>query len=170
MRKDTEGASGILVAQIHILARPSRLFNPKSIAGVMKMCILLQNMVVEHRQNNYESDMSSLAMLKDVEDTLGRIQTFKWESKSALELLLRGELPAGMGVSAVENREGRRTNTVEHLALKRDLVYHIWERHGCLEIKKEYFERVRGAPGVGHCTNEDFPNRRYMVSTNTFAF
>lgn len=43
-------------------------------ADVMKACIILYNMVVDNRSNDYESGMLALDLFKDVEEILGRVQ------------------------------------------------------------------------------------------------
>ncbi|CDF34444.1 unnamed protein product [Chondrus crispus] len=112
IRKDIERAFGVLVARFHILQNPSRLWKRSDVSNVMVACIILHNMIVESRRDNYQS------------------QSFTWESESATRYLLGSELPTGMWASMVSSRHSRITSKVDHFSLKRDLIEHIWNAHG----------------------------------------
>lgn len=130
VRKDIERAFGVLVARFHILQRPARLWFRSDIANVMKACIIIHNMAVEHRRDAYDSGMGSLGLFEDARATFGSTPSFAWQSETAMTQLHNGSLPNGTWATIVDARESRVTSSVEHFSLKRDLIDHIWSRLG----------------------------------------
>lgn len=128
VRKEIERAFGVLVARFHILQRPSRLWHRSDIATVMKACIIIHNMVVEARRDNYNSGMASLTMHDEARAMFGNV-SFEWQSRSAMEEL-GSVITEGMWCAAVNRREMRITSAVDHMSLKHDLIEHIWRRRG----------------------------------------
>jgi Plant transposon protein len=61
VRKDVERAFAALVARWHILKQPCRLAQRDEMAIVMKACILVNNVIVEARRDNYEYGMYEAA-------------------------------------------------------------------------------------------------------------
>jgi Plant transposon protein len=61
VRKDVERAFAALVARWHILKQLYRLAKRDEMANVMKACILMNNMIVYARRDNYESGMYEAA-------------------------------------------------------------------------------------------------------------
>jgi Plant transposon protein len=61
VRKDVERAFAALVACWHILKQHCRLASRDEMANVMKACILMNNMIVEARRDNYESGIYEAA-------------------------------------------------------------------------------------------------------------
>ena len=56
IRKLIERAFGVLQIKFQYLARPVLLHNPKEIGDVVRACIILHNMMVEHRIENCDSE------------------------------------------------------------------------------------------------------------------
>ena len=130
VRKDIERAFGVLVARFHILSRPSRLHYRSDIANVMRACVILHNMVVEHRRDGYESGMASVGLLEDAMALFPGAATFEWQSREAVQTAHGEPVPEGIWAAMVASRESHITSAVDHFALKRDLVAHIWKKHG----------------------------------------
>lgn len=130
IRKDVERAFGVLVARFHILKHPARLWYRSHIATVMKACIILHNMVVESRRGHYESKMFALRFSEDARALFGSTMPFKWESKEAHEKRSAMQLYPDMWAAMVSAREERVSNSIDHFALKSDLIEHIWTRRG----------------------------------------
>ncbi|CDF32582.1 unnamed protein product [Chondrus crispus] len=129
IRKDIERAFRVLVARFHILQNPSRLWKGSDVSNVMVACIILHNMIVESRRDNYQSGMASLQHFSEALAMFAAGQSFTWEFESATRYLLGSELPTGMA-SIVSSRHSRITSKVDHFSLKRDLIEHIWNAHG----------------------------------------
>ncbi|XP_062555215.1 uncharacterized protein LOC134220234 [Armigeres subalbatus] len=49
-RKDVERAFGVLMARFAILKNPGRLWYQQDLAAIMRTCIILHNMIVEHQR------------------------------------------------------------------------------------------------------------------------
>jgi Plant transposon protein len=85
VRNDVERAFAALVARWHILKQPCRLASGDEMANVMKACILMNNMIVEARRDNYESGIyeaaESAADAAEVDSF-----TFVWQDPASLEL------------------------------------------------------------------------------------
>lgn len=129
IRKDVERAFGVLVARFHILARPSRLWYRRDIDNVMKACVIIHNMVVEARRDTYASGMAALGLFRDASELFQTTNTFKWQSRVSLESALGTPMSDSMWASKVMEREERITSTVDHFALKRDLIARVWKEH-----------------------------------------
>ena len=53
VQKDIERAFGILVKKFHIIARPLRNWYLRDIKNILSVCIILHNMTVESRRDNF---------------------------------------------------------------------------------------------------------------------
>jgi glutathione S-transferase len=84
VRKDVEREFAALVARWHILKQPCRLTKRDEMANVMKACILMNNMIVEARRDNYESGMyeaaESSADAAEVDSFM-----FVWQDRASFE-------------------------------------------------------------------------------------
>ncbi|CDF36284.1 unnamed protein product [Chondrus crispus] len=78
------------------------------VSNVMVACIILHNMIVESRRDNYQSVMASLQHFSEA----------------------RAMFAAGQSFTMVSSRHSRITSKVDHFSLKRDLIEHIWNAHG----------------------------------------
>ncbi|CDF37478.1 unnamed protein product [Chondrus crispus] len=108
IRKDIERAFGVLVARFHILQNPSRLWKRSDVSNVMVACIILHNMIVESRRDDYQSAMASLQHFGEARAMFAAVQSF----------------------TMVSSRHSRITSKVDHFSLKRDFIEHIWNAHG----------------------------------------
>lgn len=63
--KDVERAFGVLVSRINILERPFGLRNEVTLGKVVQAYVILHNMFVEYRHENYESGTADLQTLED---------------------------------------------------------------------------------------------------------
>lgn len=117
IRKDIERAFGVLVARFHILQHPSRLWQRSDVSNVMIACIILHNMIVENRRDNYESGMASLQHFSEARAMFATGQSFTWESESATRYYFGNELPLGMWASMVSSRHSSIMSTVDHFSL-----------------------------------------------------
>lgn len=127
IRKDVERAFGVLVARFHILARPSRLWHRSDIDNVMKACIIIHKMVLEARRNTYESGMSELGLYQDAQGLFSSSPSLCWQSRTALEAASGTPMSDSVWAAKVFQREDRITSTVDHFALKRDLIEQVWK-------------------------------------------
>lgn len=60
LRKDVERAFDVFISRWHILERPAQFWYRKNIANVLMACIIMENMIFEERNDNYESGIASL--------------------------------------------------------------------------------------------------------------
>lgn len=129
VRKDVERAFGVLVARFHILTCGCRLWYKSDIQNVMKACVIIHKMVVEARRDNYESGMAALGLFDDTHAMFQCSPQFEWKSKESLERVSGTPLTDAIWTSHVLEREARLTSTVDHFALKRDLISHMAKEH-----------------------------------------
>ena len=54
VRKDVERAFSVLQARFVIHCGPARLLNEEEIGVIMRVCVILHNMIVDDKQDNYE--------------------------------------------------------------------------------------------------------------------
>ena len=124
-----ERAVGVLAARFQILARPSRFWYRKEISNLMKACVIIHNMVVEARTDTYESGMASLGLFKDSQCIFPVIHAFEWQSRTAMEARSGAPLADSIWAAKVVQREDHISSSVDHFALRRDLIAHIWAKH-----------------------------------------
>jgi Plant transposon protein len=130
VRKDVERAFEALVARWHILNQPCRLASRDEMAKVMKACILMNNMIVEARRDNYESGIyeaaESAADAAEVDSF-----TFVWQDRASLDLGAADHVQAW--ANKVAARYAEFTSRDAHASLMMNLVAHIWNRYGAAE-------------------------------------
>jgi Plant transposon protein len=85
VRKDVGREFAALVALWHILKQPFRLTKRDEMAIVMKAYILMKNMIVEARRDNYESGMYEAAESSADAAEVNSF-TFVWRYRASLEL------------------------------------------------------------------------------------
>lgn len=93
-------------------------------ANAMKAFVIIYNTVVEARRDKYESDMAALEMY---DDNKRMFQQSIFECKSREEMEGRTLTPLTDEVWAVRvpDRKSCLTSSVDHFALKHDLIAHI---------------------------------------------
>jgi predicted trehalose synthase len=100
-------------------------------ANVIKACILMNNMIVEARRDNYESGMYEAAELSADAAEVDSF-TFLWQNRASLELGAAAE-----HVQAWANRVAARyaefTSRDAHAPLTKNLVAYIWNRYEAAE-------------------------------------
>ncbi|CDF38544.1 unnamed protein product [Chondrus crispus] len=111
VRKDIERAFGVLVARFHILKAPCLLRDRTTMASVMRACIIMHNMVVESRRDDYESG--------------------HYNASASFEFGISTNLAAFHAwANTVEKRLNEFTSRTGHSALRQSLIRHIWSRFG----------------------------------------
>jgi Plant transposon protein len=131
MRKYVERAFRVLIARFHILKRPCLLRDRKTMATMMRACIIMRNMIVESRRDVYESGLydeaASLAFGLSSDRT-----DFEWQDQASLGL--SDDAVGATAIGAWSNSVGARlaefTSRSGHFALTNSLVRHVWARHG----------------------------------------
>ena len=132
VRKDIERAFGILVKQWQILDRTFRQWDKDEIAKILDCCIIMHNMAVEHRRQDYAM---SERMHHDRQPH-GAAAAAAQDGAAAQErprVSLFGHSPTNdahvIGPGRARLRAGvlrtRFTDKVKHNNLKKDLVRHI---------------------------------------------
>ena len=113
VRKCDERVFGILFQRFHILKNPGRLWDLEYMHLIMKACVILHNMIVEYRKEDYIGD-------------------------GAGGLRVNVELDHGIEWAAVQTQENatgvrhglRVRSKIEHDKLTNALVQHNWNRRG----------------------------------------
>lgn len=124
VRKDVERAFGVLVSRFHILSQPCRLHDREEAANVMRASIILHNMVVKSRRDNYESKLHDL--LHTPEDRLATENSlFKYNDKTSLQS--RGKLVPGTWATHVASREESIQNKTLYAKRMKDMVEHVYQ-------------------------------------------
>jgi hypothetical protein len=57
VQKDVERAFGVLIARFHLLKRPCLLRDRETMTTIMRASIIMHNMIVESRRNQYASGL-----------------------------------------------------------------------------------------------------------------
>lgn len=78
---------------------------------------------VEVRRDSYSRAMCSLEMYRDTQAMFGTL--FSWQSRSGLEQITGTPLTESMWFGRVIQREACLTSSLDHFALRRNLIPHI---------------------------------------------
>lgn len=131
-RKDVERAFGVLVSRWHILRAPCRLWDKSMMLDTMKACVILHNMIVEMRRDDYASELWTLSVSaigrRAVIDGDGNEIPFQWSTSPSTITDLNSSGIMSSWASQVAKRETEITDELEHFTLKADLIEHIWKR------------------------------------------
>ena len=115
VRKSVERVFGVLFQRIHILKNPGRLWELDDMQLVMRTCVILHNMIVECRKEDYVGDGAG-GLRKDIG---GReVVDVEWVAVDSQE-----------GATGVRHGNRVRSKT-DHERLMKVLVDHIWIRRG----------------------------------------
>ncbi|XP_021771820.1 putative nuclease HARBI1 [Chenopodium quinoa] len=124
-RKDVERAFGVLQARFAIIRQPSLAWSTEILLKIVMACIIMHNMIVEDERDGY-LHYDATEFINDQPQNLAgsptgnNNQPFTVRSGRLDRLNLNGYM---------ENRNNVRDRET-HIALKNDLVEHIWGRFG----------------------------------------
>ena len=121
-RKDAERAFGVLKGKWHILDTPSKFWYTRTMKYVMECCVILHNMMIEHRIENEETVDASVYLEARVGD--GVLKTWTSAVEGGQTTPPPGSIGAICAVARFMRNEGEFFKT-------RELVMnHLWERRG----------------------------------------
>jgi hypothetical protein len=127
VRKDIERAFGILMQRFHFLSSSCRMWNKEDAMEVLLACVNLHNMCVEHRRDHYEVPMYANAVSATSSQFVFETPvTFQWENIASIP----AGAPASTWAAMAARRREESTDTLEHDALRLDLIEHLWARRG----------------------------------------
>ena len=127
VRKDVERAFGILIARWHILERPIKLWYKKDLEYLVKACVILHNMVVETRRDDYNSGMNEMVFTDEPAVQSVRVDKIRCGADNIMPIVSG---TTDTWVQRVAERYHEVSNDVEHHRLKVDLIDHLWNRRG----------------------------------------
>lgn len=107
-RKDVERAFGVLMARFAILKNPARLWDKNDLATIMRACIILHNMIIEHQR-----------------EATTEVERDYWTCDGTIKM--------GCGdtdFTAFLGRYERVHSAVKHHQLQEDLIEHLWKLKG----------------------------------------
>jgi hypothetical protein len=94
---------------------------------VLRACVILHNICVEHRWDHYEVPLYANAVSTISTQFVSETPvTFQWENMA----LVPTGAPAGTWAAMAARRREDSTGTDEHHALRLDLIEHLWARSG----------------------------------------
>lgn len=116
LRKDVERAFGVLLNQFHILRQSAQFWCLGDNMLVLRACILLHNMCVEHRCDDYASTVYQRPCDDNTAELFGNSTptVFQWTSSDAVPI----GAPAGTWGAMAKNRHRESEDVVEHSKLK----------------------------------------------------
>jgi Plant transposon protein len=127
MRKDIERVFGILMKRFHFLSSLCRMWNKEDAMEVLRACIILHNMYVEHRRDHYEVPMYANAVSAVSSQFASDTPvTFQWENMVSVP----ADAPAGTWAAMAASRREESTDSLEHETLRLDLIEYLWAKRG----------------------------------------
>jgi hypothetical protein len=131
VRKDVERAFGVLIARFHVLKRPCLLRDRETMTKIMRACIIMHNMIVESRRDEYASRLYGEAAVLALGMSADEM-AFEWQDQASLGMSEEevGATQVGAWANSVSSRLAEFTGRPGHFALTKSLVRHIWARHG----------------------------------------
>lgn len=128
VRKYVERAFGVLHSRWTNFQCPSLLCYKDEISEVLKACIILHNMVVEHRLDSYTAHMSGEELLGEARARFCcKQRSFTWMRRYILSANNRYPLSDGSWSSVVAARIASIMSKEEYFSLKSDLAEHSWK-------------------------------------------
>lgn len=123
-RKDVERGFGVLIARWHILNNPCRLWDIHTMTLIMKTCIILHNMILEYET---ETDPETEISTKLSQETSSTDENEKTNDVTLNHTL---DTPAPGTLAYVLRTRAEIKDLNEFLALREDLVCHLWNLKG----------------------------------------
>ena len=124
--KDVERAFGVLQARFAIIRQPSLVYDEDILRDVMKACIILHNMIVEDERHNYiRADVLRQYYEEDRPQHCEASTSGSVNNDEPFEFNVGR--PGNIDFEAYVNRRVQVRDREKHLALKRDLIEHIWQ-------------------------------------------
>lgn len=124
-RKDVERAFGVLQARFAFLRHPCHVWDKDMMGKVMIACIIMHNMIVEDERDTYLNHYDPSEFLNDTP----RNRQQGSSSQDDEQPFQYSTQRIGSLSSYMTNREQLR-NREAHLALRNDLIEHIWQKFG----------------------------------------
>jgi hypothetical protein len=112
-RKVVECAFGIMQSQFNIVRRPTRIWKRQDVMNIMTSCIILHNMIIED-----EKEQARIHI--DLNVNPGASIALPPEVSTQVNPCIQDVLRRNLEIQ----------DKAKHIALKKDLVEHIWERYG----------------------------------------
>lgn len=125
LRKDIERAFGVLTCRFQILKYPCRFWYVEDMCNVVKACIVLHNMIVEERRDEYDSQLCAMQHIDYVQSMYNDNNPFTWNSKGATQTSLQEAFCEDTWAEKICSRIESIKSTVGHFSLKYDLIEHI---------------------------------------------
>ena len=116
VRKDVERAFGVLQARFAIVKNPALYWDKVKIGKIMRACIILHNMIVEDKRDEYTQ--------YDVSD----FQQGEGSESSRVVLTYSTDIPTN--IAKMMSVRTRIRDRQMHQQLKGDLVEHLWRKFG----------------------------------------
>ncbi|XP_074318857.1 uncharacterized protein LOC141655690 [Silene latifolia] len=114
-RKDVERAFGVLQARFAFIKRPCLLWDRANMGNVLMACIIMHNMIVEDERETYLNYENIIAEFKEDNPTSASDDPYEYHrlrrSPQERFVEIHGEI----------------RDRATHIALRNDLVEHIWE-------------------------------------------
>lgn len=117
-----ERAFGVLQIQWSIVKNPGRVWDVDCMKTIMKTCVILHNMNIEYTEIESASNIEIQCDNISVPDLLPEI-TVSHENVVPVQGTIAWLLGARQQIK----------NRLEHVALKTDLINHMWEQEGDLQ-------------------------------------
>ena len=115
-RKDIERCFGVLHARFHIVKNPARSWTQEKLDNIMAACIIIHNMVVEEERGDY----SLLSNVNFMNRTACPITIERVDPTDVNEDFYFNTIN---NLNQLQDRE-------QHLALRNDLIEHLWTLKG----------------------------------------
>ncbi|XP_021740397.1 uncharacterized protein LOC110706749 [Chenopodium quinoa] len=124
-RKDVERAFGVLQARFAIIRQPSLAWSTEILWKIVMACIIMHNMIVEDERDGH-LHYDAIEFINDQPQNLAGSPT----GNNNQPFTVRSGRLDRLNLNVyMENRNNVRDRET-HIALKNDLVEHIWERFG----------------------------------------
>ena len=122
-RKDVERAFGILQSRFFVLAQDSRYWTPSKMHYVIKACVILHNMITKDEMTELSEEEREYFV--EHPEPVVRPEPFHVRlDNEATTLYERNTLISQILMEKTFELQ----NTIDHIALKKDMVAHLWNK------------------------------------------